>query len=90
MQLVPTSLHVMFAGLIFILSFFQYESPRYLVKRLKDEEALQTLARIRNLPADDEYILREFGSIQTSFQMELEGMQGMGWKDSSQRSVLQR
>lgn len=58
MQLVPTSLHVMFAGLIFLLSFFQYESPRSLVKRLKDEEALQTLARIRNLPADDEYILR--------------------------------
>ena len=51
-----------------------------MVKRSKDEEALQTLARIRNLPVDDEYILREFGSIRTSFQMEVEGTQGMGWK----------
>ncbi|KAL2844366.1 putative MFS quinate transporter [Aspergillus pseudoustus] len=78
--LVPTSLHLMFAGIIFILSFFQYESPRYLVKRSKDEEGLRNLARIRNLPADHEYILQEFGSIRASYQMEIEGTQGMGWK----------
>jgi len=29
---VPTTLHIMFAGVILILSFFNYESPRHLIR----------------------------------------------------------
>lgn len=69
----------MFAGIIFILSIFQYESPRYLVKKGKDEQALRNLSRIRQLPPDHEYVVREFTAIQMSHQAELEATMGAGW-----------
>lgn len=77
-QEVPTSLHVIFAGLIFILSFLQYESPRYLIKRGQPEKALANLARLRGLPADHEYVVREINSIQTAHQTEMEATMGSG------------
>ncbi|KAL1981963.1 hypothetical protein VTN96DRAFT_1975 [Rasamsonia emersonii] len=76
---VPTSLHIMFAGLIFILSFLQYESPRYYIRRGQDEKALAVMARVRNLPADHEYVVREITEIQRSYQEELEATMGAGF-----------
>ncbi|KAJ5618542.1 Major facilitator superfamily domain general substrate transporter [Penicillium herquei] len=75
---IPTSLHIMFAGLIFILSFLQYESPRYLIKRGNTEKALSNLARIRNLPMDHEYVIREFTDIEAAHQAEMEATMGSG------------
>lgn len=75
---VPTSLHVIFAGLIFILSFTQWESPRYLVKKGKHEEALKNLSRVRNLPEDHEYVIQEFTAIRTSHEAEMEATMGSG------------
>lgn len=77
-QLVPTSLHIIFAGLIIVLSFFQYESPRYLVKRGKLDKAISNLSHVRNLPPDSEYVAREITAIQTSHQMEMEATMGSG------------
>lgn len=74
----PTSLHIIFAGLIFILSWFQIESPRYFIKKGKDEQALKNLSRIRNLPPEHEYVVREFTSIQLSYQAEMEATMGAG------------
>ncbi|KXG48507.1 Major facilitator superfamily domain, general substrate transporter [Penicillium griseofulvum] len=76
--LVPTSLHIMFAGIIFILSFLQYESPRYLVKRGQLDRAISNLARIRGLPTDDEYVVREIAGIQTTHEAEMEATMGSG------------
>ncbi|KAL6251367.1 hypothetical protein RBB50_001576 [Rhinocladiella similis] len=77
--LVPTSLHLMFASIIFTLSWFNYESPRYLVKRGKDAKATQNLARIRNLPEDHEVIRREILEIQTQLEEERTATLGQGW-----------
>ncbi|KAJ6091202.1 hypothetical protein N7467_003171 [Penicillium canescens] len=76
--LVPTSLHIMFAGLIFLLSFVQYESPRYLVKRGQLDKAISNLSRIRGLPVDDDYVMREITAIQTSHDAEMEATMGSG------------
>ncbi|RJE24825.1 MFS quinate transporter [Aspergillus sclerotialis] len=76
---VPTSLHIIFAGLILLLSFLQYESPRYLIKKGKDEKALSNLSRLRQLPPDHEYIVSEFTGIQASHHEELEATMGAGW-----------
>ncbi|KAJ5885512.1 hypothetical protein N7495_010022 [Penicillium taxi] len=76
--LIPTSLHVMFAGLIFLLSFLQDESPRFLVKSSQPEKALTTLARIRHLPEDHDYVVREFSAIQNGLEIELEATRGSG------------
>ncbi|KAJ5773751.1 Major facilitator superfamily domain general substrate transporter [Penicillium paradoxum] len=76
--LVPTSLHIMFAGIIFCLSFLQYESPRYLVKRGQLDKAISNLSKVRGLPSDDEYIMREISTIQTTHEAEMEATLGSG------------
>jgi MFS family permease len=77
--LVPTSLHIMFAGIIFVLSFFQYESPRYLVKKGRPDAALRVMSRLRKLPEDHDYVVREINAITVSHQAEMEATRGAGW-----------
>ncbi|KAJ3952284.1 hypothetical protein N0V92_011277 [Colletotrichum tropicale] len=77
--LVPTSLHIMFAGIIFILTFFQFESPRFLVKQGKIEEATATMAHLRHLSVDHEYVTREIYNIQAAHHEELEASKGATW-----------
>ena len=77
---VPTTLHIMFAGIIFILSFFNYESPRFLVKSGKDEHAIVNLARVRNLPVDHPVVVSEIAEIQAQLNEEKEATMGLGWK----------
>lgn len=78
-QAVPTSLHLMFAGVILILSIFQMESPRYLIRANKREKALETLCKFRGVPPDRPYVLDEITAIDVSFQEEKEATMGMGW-----------
>lgn len=77
--LLPTSLHIMFAGLVFFLSFFQYESPRFLVEKGKVDEATTVMARLRGLSEDDPYIIREITNIQNAYEHELEATKGVSW-----------
>ncbi|SPQ26683.1 2131fdd0-5df2-4738-b1f9-6a1f3a3f8192 [Thermothielavioides terrestris] len=76
---VPTSLHIMFAGLIFILTFFQYESPRYLALKDKPDMALRTMSRIRKLPQDHEYVVTEVSIINAALREEAEATRDAGW-----------
>ncbi|GAB7344327.1 hypothetical protein MBLNU457_2192t1 [Dothideomycetes sp. NU457] len=76
--MVPTSLHLMFAGIIFVLSFFNCESPRYLVKQGKVELALYNLSRIRKLPEDHPMVQGEIRDIQHQLEEEQEATMGAG------------
>ena len=76
--IVPTSIHIIFAGLIFIFSFFNYESPRYLIKKGKDEHAITNLARVRGLPEDHAVVRFEIGEIQRQLDEEREATLGAG------------
>jgi len=75
---VPTSIHLMFAGIIFILSFFNYESPRYLIKAGKREHAVTNLARVRGLPMDHEVVQAEIADIENQLHEEQEATMGQG------------
>ncbi|OLN96214.1 putative quinate permease 3 [Colletotrichum chlorophyti] len=86
--LVPTSLHIIFASLIFVLTFFQYESPRFLVKQGKVEQATSVMAYIRHLPEDHEYVYREVYDIQAALQEELEATKGTTWYGKVKELVL--
>lgn len=77
--LVPTSLHIMMAGIILILMFFQHESPRFLVKQGKPEKAAQVLAYIRNQSPDSDYIVREVSIVQAALDHEMEATRGVGF-----------
>lgn len=77
--LVPNSMHLMFAGIIFILSFGAKESPRWLIKVGRHEEALKNLAQLRNLPADHPYVQTEVIDINDQLNREREATMGTTW-----------
>lgn len=77
--MVPTSLHIMFASLIFALSFLQYESPRFLVKQGKYDEALTAMSRLRGLPEDHPFVRDEVAGIQMAHHEEMEATKGTGF-----------
>jgi hypothetical protein len=49
---------------------FQPQSPRWLLKSGRDEQAIKNLVRIRKLPADDPYILWEVETVKEQLQRE--------------------
>lgn len=69
----------MFAGLIFFLSFLNRESPRYLVKRGKVDQAQANLSKIRGLGRDSEYVRKELAEIEEQLAEEEEATLGQGW-----------
>jgi len=75
---VPTTIHIMFAGIIFILSFFNYESPRFLIKAGKREHAVANLSRVRNLDRDHELVVNEIADIEHQLHEEQEATLGQG------------
>ncbi|CAK9781759.1 general substrate transporter [Cutaneotrichosporon oleaginosum] len=75
--LVPTSIHLWFASAIFILSWFQHESPRYLVMRGRVAQAQKVMSRLRRQAEDSEYIRREIASIVHAHDLEVEATRGM-------------
>jgi hypothetical protein len=78
-QVVPTTIHIMFAGIIFILSFFNRESPRYLVKKGNVEHAKQNLSILRGLDGNSDYVLMELNEIERQLHEEEEATLGQGW-----------
>ncbi|OAA63133.1 Sugar/inositol transporter [Cordyceps fumosorosea ARSEF 2679] len=77
--LVPTSLHIMMAGIIFILMFFQYESPRFLVKQGRPDKAAEVLSHIRQQAPDSDYVVGETSMIQAALDHEMEATRGVGF-----------
>lgn len=74
---IPTSLKLIFAGMIFIMSFiFCYESPRWLLKVQQPDRAIDSLAKIRNLPKDHPYIVGEISDINEQILTEKEAVEG--------------
>ncbi|KAG6240133.1 hypothetical protein E4U25_008374 [Claviceps purpurea] len=77
--LVPSSLHIIMASIIFLLMFVQSESPRFLVKRGKIRKATSVLARLSQQPAESGYVVRQISDIQATLDNEIEATRGMGW-----------
>ncbi len=76
---VPTSLHIIFAGLILLLTLAQSESPRYLVMRGRQEEALRVMSRLRKLPQHHDSVVSEINTITAAHREETEGTKDSGW-----------
>ncbi|CDR43989.1 CYFA0S13e01222g1_1 [Cyberlindnera fabianii] len=68
--IVPTSLKIVLAGLLFIGSFFCLESPRWLVKVGKIDKSYSNLAKIRGLEPNHPYVLSEVSDIQEQLAQE--------------------
>lgn len=72
-------MHLMFAAVIFGLSLFAKESPRWLIKVGRHEEAAATLSALRNLPADHPYVQTEIIDINDQLNREQEATMGAHW-----------
>lgn len=77
--LIPNSMHLMFASIIFGLSFFALESPRWLIKVGRHEEAITNLTKLRQLPADHPYVTSEILDINDQLNREREATMGTSW-----------
>lgn len=76
---IPFSLHLMFAGIIFILTFFSLESPRWLLKVGEKDQAADILSRLRRMPASSDYVSGELRDIQTQLDREQQSVGGSGF-----------
>lgn len=76
---VPNLLHIYFASIIAVLSFFAVESPRWLVKVNRNEEAANKLSKLRNLPTEHWYVQSELLDITNQLEREQEATQGTTW-----------
>jgi sugar porter (SP) family MFS transporter len=74
--LVPNSMHIMFAGIILILSAFTLESPRWLIKVGKHERAARNLSKLRKLPIEHPYVQAEIIDINGELDREREATMG--------------
>ena len=69
-------------------SFWMPESPRFLVLKGRNDEALDVLQRMHGDHADDTFYLREAHQIRA--QIELESEQKMGLKEILTRRSLRK
>ena len=76
---IPNLMHIYFATIIIVLSFFAVESPRWLVKVNKQEKAAHNLAKLRNLPVDHWYVQSELLDINNQLEREGEATRGTTW-----------
>ncbi|KAM0256614.1 hypothetical protein ACHAQJ_004901 [Trichoderma viride] len=83
LQLVPGGL--MLCGLIFLK-----ESPRWLMKKSRHEEALRSLAYIRNDTQDSPEVLKEMAEIRASIEEEMALTEGVTWKECLQKGNWNR
>ncbi|KAL3472776.1 general substrate transporter [Aspergillus californicus] len=79
--LVPLAMQALPAVALFIGMFLCNESPRWLAKQDRWEEARKILTRVRNLPADHPYVESEFQDIVRQLEYERQLIGGSSFLD---------
>ncbi|CZR58162.1 related to quinate transport protein [Phialocephala subalpina] len=74
-----TIMHIIFAGIILIMSLFALESPRWLAKVGKDEKAVENMCKLRQLAPDHPYVRAEMIDIHDQIEREREATLGSGF-----------
>lgn len=77
--IIPQSVQIIVAGLLFLLSFLCEESPRHLCKIGDPEKARRSLGRLWNLSQEHDMVLSEMESIQSQLNTEQEHVTGQSW-----------
>jgi sugar porter (SP) family MFS transporter len=78
---IPVGLQIIFGGFLFIGLWFLKESPRWLMKQGRYEEATASLAYMRCESTSDLAVLKEIAEIRASIEEELAETEGVRWKE---------
>ncbi|KAF2672733.1 general substrate transporter [Microthyrium microscopicum] len=78
--IIPFAVQLIPAGLLFIGAFWLKESPRFLLAKGRRQQALDNLCWIRNLPADDLYIVEEVAFIEAALDEQRRVIGAGFWK----------
>lgn len=78
---VPVAIQLIPGGLMLIGLCFLKESPRWLMKKGRHEEALASLAHVRSEPVNSPAVLEEMAAIRASIEEELNATEGVTWKE---------
>ncbi|KAI6878325.1 quinate permease [Hortaea werneckii] len=78
---IPVSIQLIPGGLMLIGLFFLKESPRWLTKKDRHEEAVAALSYVRAAPVDSDEVVHEIGEIRASCEEEKRASAGMTWRE---------
>lgn len=82
---IPVAIQLIPGGLMLIGLFFLTESPRWLMKQGRSEEAVRSLAYIRNEPINSKVVEKEIAEIRASLEEELAATEGVTWREVLQK-----
>jgi sugar porter (SP) family MFS transporter len=77
----PVAIQLIPGGALLIGVFFLTESPRWLAKQGRYEEATKSLAYMRRDDVDDPDIIKEIADIRASIEEELHLTEGVTWRE---------
>ncbi|TEY50776.1 hypothetical protein BOTCAL_0273g00080 [Botryotinia calthae] len=78
---IPVAIQLIPGGFLLVGLFFLKESPRWLAKQGRYEEATASMAWTRCTTSDDEEIMQEIAQIRASIDEELAATEGLTWKE---------
>lgn len=78
---IPVAIQLIPGGFLLIGLFFLKESPRWLMKQGRYEEATNSLAYMRQEDPNDPDIVKEIAEIRASIEEELQATEGVTWKE---------
>lgn len=87
---IPVAVQIIPGGLLLVGLFFLQESPRWLTKKNRLDEALKSLAYIRNEATDSPAIQAEMAEIRAAIDNELALTEGVTWRECLQPGNRQR
>lgn len=81
---IPVAIQLVPGGCMLIGLFFLHESPRWLAKKGRYEQALASLAHIRCAGTEDNEVIAELAEVRASIEEELNATEGVTYKEAFQ------
>ncbi|KAF2641559.1 quinate permease [Massarina eburnea CBS 473.64] len=78
---IPVAIQLIPGGIMLFGLFFLKESPRWLMKNGRHDEASMSLAHIRCASADSEEVVKELAEIRAAIEEELNATEGVTWRE---------